>query len=108
MLGAQTVSIVSRSEASTDAYGLETYTTATRSVSKVLVAPGASSDTTDVNRNPADDSFTLYFPAGTAINAGDLFVIGSDTFERDGRADVWVNPAGLTEGVVVTVKRRLG
>lgn len=108
MLGSQTVFIVRRSQAGVDVYGLETYTTMEIKVSGVLVAPTASTDTVEVNRNPADDSFTLYLPIGVVIQPGDKFLIDGQSYDRDGRADSWISVAGAPAGVVVNVKRRIG
>ena len=108
MLGAQTVTIVRRSEASTDDYGLETYTTTQTDVHGCLVAPAGSSDSVQVNRDPADEALTIYMPAGTASEAGDLYIVAGNTYHRDGRADAWFDPNGWPVGVVVNVKRRLG
>lgn len=108
MLGAQTITIVRRSEVATDDYGLEEYATTQHTITGVLVAPGGSTDTTEGNRNPADDALTLYLPAGTPTHAGDHFIVAGQTYERDGRADAWFDPAGFPVGVVVNVKRRIG
>ena len=108
MLGAQTVSIVRRSAVATDDYGLDTYSQTTTTVAGCLVAPGGSSDTSETNRDPSDDALTIYLPAGTVTQAGDLFIVGDATYERDGRADSWFDPNGWPVGVVVNVKRRLG
>lgn len=108
MLGAQTIQIVRRSAVATDDYGLDTYEQTTLTVTGCLVAPGGSTDTTEANRNPADDALTLYLPVGTVTQAGDLFIVGGNTYKRDGRADEWSNPNGTPVGVVINVKRQLG
>lgn len=108
MLGAQTIQIVRRSAVATDDYGLDTYSEQTLTVTGCLVAPAGSSDTVETNRNPSDDGLTLYLPAGTVTQAGDHYIIGDETYERDGRADSWFDPNGWPTGVVLNVKRRLG
>lgn len=108
MLGAQTIIIKRRSAVATDDYGLDTYSEVTLTVTGALVAPGGSTDTTEANRTPSDDALTLYLPPGTVTQPGDHYIIGGDTYERDGRADSWFDPNGWPVGVVVNVKRRLG
>lgn len=108
MLGAQTIIVRRRSAVTTDDFGLDTYSHTDLSVTGCLVAPAGSADAVETSRNPSDDGLTLYLPAGTVTQAGDHYIIGGETYERDGRADSWFDPNGWPVGVVLNVKRRLG
>lgn len=106
--GNETVVITRRSAASVDAYGNKTFTTTTITVKDVFLGFGTTNEPVDANRDPVDQSVTLYFPNGTQIQEGDVFTVRNVKWVKDGSPEVWENPFGLDAGVVVKVRKRNG
>ena len=107
--GGETITIKRRSAGSTDAHGNATYSETTIVVKEALIAVGGTSEPVDPARDAEDATLTLYLPNGTVIEAGDLFIIRSSKWVKDGMPQEWVSPfPGLEGGVVVPVRRRRG
>jgi hypothetical protein len=107
--GGETVTIKSRTEASTDDYGNPTYVTTSRVVKDALLGIGGTSEPVDAQRDATDASVTLYLPAGTLVLEGDQFVIRGSYWERAGEALEWVSPfSNFEAGVVVPLRRKRG
>lgn len=69
---------------------------------------GGESEGIEANREPSDQSLTIYMPNGTKIEAGDRFIIRGTEFIKDGEAQDWQPPFQFNVGVVVKVKKRRG
>ncbi len=108
--GNETVVIKRRSAATTDEYGNKTYSLTTITVKECFLGFGSTNEPVDANRDPEDQSLTVYFPNGTQVQPGDRFVIRGLEFVKDGTAQDWGtnNPFGLEAGVIVQVRRRNG
>lgn len=101
-MAGETVTIVRRSKTDTDAHGLPIYAEVSIPVTGVLVAPGGSNEPVLTGADPVDGAFTLYFPAGTVVEALDKFLVRGSEWVKDGTSDDW----GV--GVVVKVRQRNG
>lgn len=108
--GTETITIVRRSAGATlDDFGQPVYTETTITVAGCLFAPGVGAEPVDPQRDPVDTKGTLYLPAGTVIDAGDVFGIRGTEYVKDAPAQVWVSPFdGFDTGVVVNVRQRNG
>jgi hypothetical protein len=108
--GGETITIRRRAASGTDEFGNKTYTTTNITIRDVLVGIGTTDEPVDAIRRPVDASLTVYLPGGTQILDGDIFVIRSSLWEKDGRAGEFTNPFGgsFTGGVVVPLRRRDG
>ncbi len=107
-MGEEIVSIIRSTAGADDDFGNPTYSSVTISIPGVLVAPGASSEPGDVSRSPVDSAMVLYFPSGTVVQPGDMFVVRGIQWESDGEPAVWPVIDGFTTGVVVHVRARRG
>lgn len=106
--GNESVTIIRRIADGVDDYNMPVYTTEEIVIDGVLIAVSTGSSTDDVNRTPIDDSVSLYFPYGTAIEDGDVFEFRGMTWEKNGSAAVYPMVDGFVPGVVVTVRLRRG
>jgi hypothetical protein len=108
--GGETVTIQRRTAGQPDEFGNKTYTTQNIVVKDVLVGLGTTDEPSDAIRTPVDASLTLYFPPGTEILNGDVFVIRNSSWVKDGEAANFTNPFGgsFEGGVVVPIRRRDG
>lgn len=107
--GGETITIKRRSAVATDAYGNPTYSETTIKVKDALIAVGGTSEPVDPARDAVDASLTLYLPNGTQVQDGDIFIIRSSQWVKDGSAQEWFSPFPASEaGVVVPVRKRRG
>lgn len=107
--GGETILIKRRSQLATDDFGNPTYTESTIVIKDALIGIGGTSEPVDASRDAQDASVTVYLPAGTIIEDGDVFVIRGSQWQRDGDAQNWVSPfPGEMGGVVVPLRRRRG
>lgn len=108
----ETVSVVTAGEA-TDPYSGEPvadWDSATfADVTGVAVEPRPSQEPAQDARNAVISGFTLYFPAGAAIDAGNRVIVRGRTYSVLGEPAVWRNPfTGWEPGMVVQVERTEG
>lgn len=106
--GSETVIIKRRSAASTDDWGNKTYSSTTITVKGCLLGFSGQSEGIEANREPSDQSLTIYMPNGTKIEPGDRFIIRGTEFVKNGEAQTWQPPFQFNVGVVVNVKKRRG
>jgi hypothetical protein len=106
--GSETVIIKRRSANGTDAHGNKTYSVTTIRVTDCMVGLGGTGEPGTADRDPIDQSLTIYMPNGTQVQPGDRFLIRGLEFAKDGNAQEWVPPFDFNVGVVVQVKRRNG
>lgn len=107
--GGESITVKSRSVASTDDYGNPTYTTTSRVVKDALVGIGGTSEPVNAQRDAIEADLTVYLPAGTVILDGDQFVIREAEWERAGEALEWASPFfNFETGVVVPLRRKSG
>mgnify|MGYP000170277413 CR=1 FL=1 len=106
--GDEPIVIIRRSQDGTDDYGNPTYDKTEILIRDGLFSLGSSSEPTDVERDALDASLTLYLPEGTLIQDGDEFEIRNTVWVKDGSAQTWPSPVGLSTPVVVNVRRRVG
>lgn len=108
--GGETITIKRRSKASTDDYGNTTHSLTSIIVKDVLVALGGGSEPVLTDRDPVDQSITVYLPNGTRVEDGDRFVIRGVEFVKAGPHQDWSSPFGpqFETGVVVSLRRRNG
>ena len=96
----------------TDPYSGETVTswaTHTERDESCAVAPGGSSEPTDVARAAIDSDFDLIFGYDPAVTAGDRVVVRGLTCEVDGHPFAYLSPfTGWQPGTLVRVKVREG
>lgn len=107
--GDEPIFIIRRVQTGTDDYGNPTYERTEELVRHCLMAYGASGEPVEANRDPIDAQLTLYLPAGTVVEDGDIFEIRGTEWVKDGDAQEW--PAlwpGFVPDVVVQVRRRRG
>jgi hypothetical protein len=79
------------------------------SVSGVAVEPRPSGEPLQDARNQIVNGFTLYLPAGTAINAQSRVVVRGNTYDVLGEPADWRSPFdGWQPGLVVQVERSRG
>lgn len=101
------ITLVHRTKGTPDAYGNDTWTTTTTTVTGAF-NPGSS-----VESVQGQDLLTVqpavYLPAGTPLAAIDAVQIRGLTYEVDGSPNTWVNPfTGWQPGVEVRLKRVTG
>jgi hypothetical protein len=107
--GGETILIKRRQALSVDAYGNPTYTISTITVKDALIGIGSTDEPVDPARDAVDAKVTLYLPTGTDVQDGDVFVVRSSEWLKDGSAESWVSPfPGMETGVVVPLRRRRG
>ena len=107
--GGETITIKRRSQTSVDDYGNPTYTTSNITIKDALIAIGATSEPVDAERDANDAKVTLYLPAGTEIQDGDVFIVKNSQWQKDGEALDWVSPFyNFEAGVVVPLRRKSG
>ena len=107
--GGETITIKRRSQASVDDYGNPTYTTSTITIKDALIAIGATSEPVDAERDANDAKVTIYLPAGTVIENGDVFIVRNSQWEKDGEALEWQSPFyNFEAGVVIPLRRKSG
>ena len=107
--GDEPIFIIRRAQTGVDDYGNPTYSRTETLVRHCLISYDGSSEPVDVARDPIDASITLYLPAGTAIEDGDVFEVRGTEWVKDGDQQEW--PAlwpGFVPDVVVKVRRRRG
>lgn len=103
----QTVTLVRRTKGTPDAFGNDTWTTATRPV-KGVVAPNGGVEQIQ-GRDTLVTQPTVYLPAGTDVTHLDAVVIDGLTYEVDGEPINWVHPlTGWRPGVEVKLRRAIG
>lgn len=93
---------------STNDFGLETETVTTLTVKNCLVAFGSGGEPVSIDRNPVDQTLTLYLPQGTTVEPLDRFFVRGSWWVKDGDAHAWEAPFDFETGVVVSVRRRIG
>lgn len=87
-----------------DDYGNPTNVTTTATAKCWLHQTERSEDTRDVNRQ--EQTWTVYFEAGTVIDGSDYVTVDAIVYELDGPPWVADNPrTGATEFVVATLRR---
>lgn len=107
--GGETITIKRRSEAGVDDFGNPTYTTTTITVKQALIAFGGSAEPVDAEREAIDARITVYLPAGTVVEEGDVFIIRSVSWVKDGTLQSWTNPfTSFDSGVVIQLRKRNG
>lgn len=106
--GSETVIIKRRSGNAVDEYGNKTFNLTTITVNNCMVGFTSSMEMNTPEREAVDSSITLYLPNGTAVQAGDRFIVRGVEFIQNGEAQVWEAPFDLKVGVVVNVKKRNG
>lgn len=106
--GGETITIKRRSEASRDDYGNAVYETTVVTVKDALIAIGGTSEPVDPERDAIDATLTAYLPQGTTVLPGDIFVIRSTEWLKDGTAQEWISPFQMETGVIVPLRRRVG
>jgi hypothetical protein len=107
--GGETITIKRRSKAATDDYGNPIYTTLSIAVKDALIAFGSTDEPVDAGRNAVDNSITAYLPNGTEVLDGDVFVIRSTTWVKDGEPQSFTNPfTSFDGGTVVKLRKRNG
>jgi hypothetical protein len=103
----QAITLIRRVKAAPDAFGNDTWTTATSTVS------GAFNPGTSVELVQGEDVLTtqptVMLPPGTQVAAVDAVQVDGDIYEVDGSPNAPVNPfTGWAPGVVVKLKRVTG
>lgn len=97
---------------STDPYSGETVTdwsTPTERVERCAVAPGGSSEPSEVARTAIDSDFDLIFGYDPSVTAADRIVVRGLTCEVDGHPFAFRSPfTGWEPGTLVRVKIREG
>jgi len=91
-----------------DKYNMPITTQTNITVRNCLFAFGATNEEVNISRNPEDAQLTIYMPAGTVIQDGDIFNLRGTDFVKDGMPAEWISPFPMTAGVVVIVRKRHG
>lgn len=72
----------------------------------VAVAPGATAETAEADRERLDIEFTLYLPYGADVKPLDRVVVRGTAYDVEGKPADWRNPfTGSEPGTVVQVRR---
>lgn len=107
--GGEHVIIKRRTQIGVDEYGNERWETTDIHIRDALIAFGSTDEPVEVDRNPIDNSLTLYLPPETRVESGDVFHIRATDFVKDGIAQEWVSPFdSFPVGVVLKLRRRDG
>lgn len=106
--GTETVTIVRRTLGTVDDYGNPSETTSMISVPGCLIGFGSTDEPIAVDASPQSSQVTIYFPAGTIVQANDSFVFRGSAWVKDGRQMDWISPTQQHVGVVVNVRQHLG
>lgn len=108
--GGETITIKRKSaNGSFDEHGLPIETVSHKTIRDCLIAFGSSDEPVVVDGNPERTSLTLYLPPETVIEPGDIFIIRSTEFVKDGSPAEWQSPFdSFPVGVVVPVRRKRG
>jgi hypothetical protein len=104
----ETVTVTRRVAVSFDDYGNPTYSTSTVSFPNCLVGWGSTDEPALADQNPVATQMTLYMPAGSVIEDGDVFTVRGEQFVKDGFAQSWVSMLNVAKGVVVVLRRHDG
>jgi hypothetical protein len=104
----ETVTVTRRTAGSVDDYGNPTYSTTTVTFNNCLVGWGSTDEPALADENPVSTQMTLYMPAGSVIEDGDIFNIRGDMFVKDGFAQQWISMLNVAKGVVVILRRHDG
>lgn len=109
----ETVWILPRQQAGSDAHGNPTYTwpepgdLTSVKVEDALYAPAGSEDV-DPMRQPVESVPAVFLPAGTRMEPVDRVSARGDTFEVEGDPHVWQTMSGVEKGVRVSLRRTEG
>lgn len=71
-------------------------------IEDVRVAPGATDEVPQVDREAVEIAFTLYAPPGTIVDRLERVRVRGEDFDVQGEPQVW------TRGVVIAVTRKEG
>lgn len=103
------ITVTSRTAASTDDYGNATYTTSTRTIEDVPVAPRTSGDVTENGRDGQVIGLTIYPPADCGIVADDEIGVRGGTYRIVGDPALWSSPwSGWDPGLAIDLERVAG
>lgn len=107
--GNETIQIVRRAAAVKDDFGNPTYTTTTTVIRNCAIGVDGTGEPIADDRNAIDAKLSVYLPAGTEIQSGDLFIVRGTKFVKDGDPEIWVSPFDNWElPVIVKLRKRNG
>lgn len=107
--GGETIQIKRRTITGENDFGNPTYSLTTITIKDALIGFGSTNEPVDAERDAVDAKITVYFPTGTVIEDGDVFVIRNLSWVKDGISQQWVSPfTSFDAGVVVQLRKRDG
>jgi hypothetical protein len=107
--GMESITIVRKTSTGVDDFGNPTYSYANTTIQNCGIGFGNSDEPVMDDRDPIDNTLTLFMPAGTVIEANDTFIVRGTRFVKAGSPENWVSPVQMGSlPVIQRVRRRDG